>query len=569
MTVPLRHSLGHRLGDLLAQRCGDEHAALLRTACLAIDAALEQGSTCALLSDLGADLDQLAADLRGSGAVGEGDAPAVLPLRLDGQRLYLHRHFAAERDLAAALRWRALQEPLPIAAAALASVVAGRDPLPSGEVDWQAVAALAALRSRFTVITGGPGTGKTTTVARILRALWAATPQASVALSAPTGKAAARLLETVQEKLPTAPATQLHASTLHRLLGYQPVADRFERSPERPLPYDLVIVDEASMVDLELMRVLVRAVPPAARLLLLGDQDQLTSVAAGQVLADLCAAAGPRHGAGPQLAALAAQALDLQVPARDPAMPLSEAVVTLQRNYRFANQPGIGAFAVASSARDVDAAMAALRHGYDDLVHGPLTPDLDALLQPLLPALQSQLQASSPAEAILRLRACRILCTTRLGPYGVEAHNRAVEQLLLRSGHARHYPGKPILVTANDHHNRLYNGDLGVVWPDADGTLQVWFATEQGQRAVSPLRLPSHETAWAMTVHKSQGSEFDEVLVVLPDRDGPLLQASLLYTAVTRARKRAHVRGDLELIRTMVQRQPQRRSGLVEALRGR
>lgn len=601
---PLRRPLLQRLGELLGQHAKAE-APLLLAATAALDAALQQGHVCCPLAAIGPDAEAEAGTsgarpAAAAGAPGRADAavPAALThtaadalarserlrqrllatgvvaagleppaaLVVDEQhRLYLRRHFAAEQRLAAALRARLGLPPLPLAEAAAAALRAAAPALAAGETDWQGIAALAALRSRFAVITGGPGTGKTTTVARLLQAVLAASPTSRVALCAPTGKAAARLGEAVRQRLPQAALT---ASTLHRLLGYLPLPDAFRHGPDRLLPYDLVVVDEASMVDLELMAALLAALPADARLLLLGDQDQLASVAAGQVLGDLCRAAGTAGGVGKGLAAAAAAVFGTAPPVAGDG-PLADVVVALQRNYRFAAQPGLSAFAAAARRGDAAAALAALQHGHQDLDFAALPAAAAALLPPFADAILGLLRADSPAAALQKQQRLRILCATRHGPFGVEALNEAVEQLLQQHGHrttAPFYRGRPLLVTANDHKNGLYNGDLGVAWPDADGRPMAFFGRGDGVRAVLPLRLPPHETAWAMTVHKSQGSEFDEVLLVLPETDGPLLHAPLLYTAVTRARARAVVRGDRALVEAALQRQPWRRTGLVDAL---
>jgi exodeoxyribonuclease V alpha subunit len=285
------------------------------------------------------------------------------------------------------------------------------------------------------------------------------------------------------------------------------------------------------------------------------------------VLGDLCRSAQPERGVGAALAASVAAATGMVLPVRSEQAPLADVVVTLRQNHRFGSQPGIGGFAAALAERDAAAAMAALRFGHQDLL---LAADAEAALQSLQPLLLATVNAPSAAAALATLDRLRILCATRHGPQGVAAWNRRVEALLAAAGHRSSgpdYRGRPVLITANDHQNRLYNGDLGVVWPDDEGRSQLWLPTSSGAlRSVSLLRLPAHETAWAMTVHKAQGSEFDTVLLVMPERDGPLWAAPLLYTAVSRARRRAMLLADSALLTAALARWPTRSSGLADAI---
>jgi len=514
-------------------------------------------------SGLATEVEATATAAAGSSADPHDDLPSS-PLVLAGDRLYLRRHYAAERRVAARLRAQVLAEPPAVADSSLARL---RELAPNGKPDYQIAACAAALRSRLCVITGGPGTGKTTTVRTLLEVLRAGEPDLQQALVAPTGKAAARMAEATD---PDADAAQHRpATTLHRLLGYLPREDMFRRSPSSPLPHDLVVMDEASMVDLELMDALLAALKPGARLLLLGDRDQLPSVGAGQVFADLCSTVPAGHGIGPGLGAFCRQQLGMDLPTVDVAGPFADAVVELQQNYRFGDQPGIGAFAAAISQRQPAAALAALQAGHDDLeLFAP--GDLDSVLAAWWPRIEQQLAASTPEQALAQLSTARVVCALRHGPFGVEAISSRVESLLLAHGHRRSgpfYRGQPLLITANDHQHNLFNGDLGVVWPDDEGRLVVWFdGRGSTPRAVLPLQLPPHETAWAITVHKSQGSEFDEVLVLLPDRDSPLLHRQLIYTAATRARLGAAIVAEPKLLARALSTEPQRTSGLLEAL---
>jgi len=512
--------------------------------------------------------------LLATGLCGDGDprVPAA-PLVLDARhRLYLLRHYRDEQRILDFVRGRLARPPL-VPAAALRDALAAAGLLPGRPAgpDWQLAAVVAAARSSFAVLTGGPGTGKTTTVARLLDALLALQPDLRVAVAAPTGKAAARLGEALRERAtavpaPRGPAGRLQPSTLHRLLGYLPLDDTFRHGPELPLPYDFVVVDEASMVDPAVLAALCSALLPEARLLLVGDRDQLAAVAAGQVLGDLCRAARPERGVGRELAGYVAAATGMALPVQDGAPAIADLVVALRQNHRFGDMPGLGAFAEALARRDPDAAMAALRAGHRDLLWAP---DTATALAAIADALVAAATAETPAAAVAALGSVRVLCAARHGPHGTDAWNRRVEALLagrgVRTGD-RWYRGRPVLVTENDHQNQLWNGDLGVAWPD-DGRPQIVFpAAGDEVRTVPAARLPQHETAWAMTVHKAQGSEFAAVLLAMPDAPSPLWQAPLVYTAVTRARHRAIVVADPELLRAGLQHWPARGSGLADGV---
>jgi exodeoxyribonuclease V alpha subunit len=511
------------------------------------------------------------------------------PLILDtGNRLYLYRYWRYEQELAAGLRQRAGQR------GAVHDRSALRDgltrlfaPSPPGGPDWQRIAAAVALWSRFTVISGGPGTGKTTTVVKILALLLeqAADRPLRIALAAPTGKAAARLktaisrakvgLATVAAVTERIPDTVV---TLHRLLGVVPGSGRFRHHGGNPLPYDLVVVDEASMVALPLMAKLVAALPPDARLLLLGDRDQLASVEPGAVLGDMCGADAPVRFSGElrQFLADVSAAPLADLPGRAGEGALADSLVVLRKNYRFGDDSGIGSVSRAINAGDGPAVLAALEAAAAVVARCD-TPSPAALLPALEPLVVDgygeYLAQTEPVAALAAFDRFRLLCAMREGVYGVAGLNRAVERILAGRGlivpDGGWYRGRPVMVTVNDYALRLFNGDTGIVWPDPEqsGTLAVYFPHEQGGvRRVSPLRLPRHETAFAMTVHKSQGSEFDRLLLVLPPADYPVLTRELLYTGLTRARQRVALWCDRELLQAVVERRVERRSGLGQAL---
>lgn len=518
----------------------------------------------------------------------------VAPLILDDAgRLYLYRYWAYERGLAEDLTARLADDPAGIEPRRL------RDdldrlfpPAAEGGPDRQRLAAAVAVLKRLCVISGGPGTGKTTTVVRILALLLEqAGGPLRIALAAPTGKAAARMQEAirasretlrvephVRERIPT------EATTIHRLLGFRPGSVSFRHDRDNPLPVDAVVVDEASMVDLALMAKLIQAVPRQARLILLGDMDQLASVEAGAVLGDIC---GRSPGIVPDfqrhlLAVTGQEPSAADGPGRSPAAqagpPIQDAIVELTRSYRFSQVGGIGRLAGLVNAGDGRAALDLLERGEcPDLGWHPLASprELPARLAERAERLGAPLASGTPEAALEALDRFRILSAHRAGPYGIEALNDLVAAALEARGAIRPralwYPGRPVLVTANDYTARLFNGDLGIALPDpaAGGALRVFFRPpEGGVRRLPPGRLPDHETAYATTVHKSQGSEADEVLLILPDALTPVLTRELVYTAVTRARKRVEIWGDPAVFAAAVGRRLSRSSGLRDALWG-
>jgi exodeoxyribonuclease V alpha subunit len=470
----------------------------------------------------------------------EEGRPLVLD---DAGRFYFRRYWEYEQALAQGILIRC-QEIVPLS-------------LLSTDTSLQGLAIQTALTRHFVVISGGPGTGKTTTVLKILERMVSEPggEKLRIALAAPTGKAAARLQETLragagngslQDRLPKS------ASTLHRLLGPRHNSVYFRHHGKNPLPVDLVVVDEASMVSLTMMAKLFDALPEKARVILLGDRDQLSSVEPGAVLGDIATAAS------------------------EPG-PLNGSLVVLEKNYRFGNQSHI--FALSNAVRDgkVDRAL--------DLLSSDQYPDLgarrtpppsqlaDQLRQRIVAGYSGYLRRQDPAEALKEFKKFRLLCPFRVGPYGVENLNRAIEKILreesLINGAQNAYPGLPILITQNDDPLRLYNGDIGILLPDpADASLLLaWFIGEDGGvRRIPPARLPGHEPAFAMTVHKSQGSEFDNVLLILPEKDSPLLTRELIYTGLTRARSRVEVWFQESVLRAAVTRYVQRGSGLRDRL---
>lgn len=521
----------------------------------------------------------------------------LAPLILDaGNRLYFARYFDYEQRLARALASRTLAVP----ALSAESVTRGRALLDAlfaqsaENPDWQKLAVAMGLSGRLTLISGGPGTGKTSTVVRILACLLNEDLLARIALAAPTGKAAARMHEAVlaaaeREQLPAAVRAGLpaRALTLHRLLAYSPQRG-FMHHAGHPLPVDVLVIDEASMLDLALATRVCEALPREARLILLGDKDQLAAVEAGAIFAALAADPTLATTQRAQLSALTGIPESLmQTPPPHHQTPLAGQVLWLSRTYRFAGDSGIHRLALA--VRDGDAASAlgllAARPASDDLewLAGAGSDAQPALINRLvdgfaayLDALEAgQAGALDPTALFAAFNRFRVLCATRGGPRGVEAINalltEAAQARLPGSGLGRGdwFVGRPIMVQRNDHGQQLFNGDVGIVLPaDEEGRLSVYFPNiEQGWRRVPPARLPEHETAFAMTVHKAQGSEFDEVALVLPPGDeSPAVTRELIYTGVTRARRRVVVCAETVTLKEGIARRLERRSGLLARL---
>jgi exodeoxyribonuclease V alpha subunit len=541
--------------------------------------------------------ERLLAGLQASPLCGDGQAPAPTPLVLDPHgRLYLQRYAQHERRLADALLARAQ----PVAGVDLerlgrrlrrrfAAPQAGAREPQAGvrEPDALELAATVAALQQLAVICGGPGTGKTTTVVKILalleeQALEDTGAPLGITLLAPTGKAAQRLASSVASGLdalelaePVRAAIPGHASTIHRALGGgRGASGRFWHDADNPLPADLVVVDEVSMVDLVLLQQLVSALRPEARLILLGDKDQLTSVEAGAILGDIYDAdAAARWSSAFAERVRAATGQTLRTAPN--ASALSDCLVSLEQSHRYAADSGIGRLARAINQGASEAALELLESSRTSQDCRRFEPDARSSAgQPLLEQLASSgyrpfLESTDPALKLTRLEGYRVLCAHRQGTDGVERLNAEIERWLARAGlilpEGRFYENRPVLITRNDYGLGLFNGDVGVVVREGD-RLRVCFQGSDGLRFLAPSRLPPHETVFAMTIHKSQGSEFDAVSVVLPETPSPLLSRELLYTAVTRARRRVDVLGSRDVIRAAVSRAIQRASGLHDAL---
>lgn len=588
-----------------ARMLADDSAPALQLAAAAVSAAAGAGHVCLPLTALQPDtlfeardpvlgnalweragqLDTAAWQqcLLASPAVSDGDS--ATPLVLQHQRLYLQRNWLSEVHVAAFFARESANVAIDREAAR--DVLDNLFPHPSDDIDWQKVAAAVALTRRVAVISGGPGTGKTTTVAKLLAALVMlhhGDKPLRIQLAAPTGKAAARLTESLGNALSQLPLNEAQhsqlprdATTLHRLLGAMPDSLRLRHHQGNPLHLDVLVVDEASMVDLPMMANLILALPDAARVIFLGDRDQLASVEAGAVLGDICRFAVQGYSAS-RIAELE-RLTGYHIPALSNAAnsAVADSLCLLQKSYRFDAGSGIGVLARAVNDGNERLVRQVVQRTIDDVSCLPLAQDDDYqhLLAHCVTGYRDYLDAvasGQSAQAVLAaFQRFRLLCALREGPFGVSGLNQRIEQVLQQAGlirRSRHplnpwYPGRPVMIARNDALLGVFNGDIGIALLNEQGELRVYFQLPDGQmKPVSPSRLPPHETAYAMTVHKSQGSEFDHTTLVLPNSYLPVLTRELVYTAVTRAKSRLSLYVDLTVLCRAVKTPTQRYSGL-------
>ena len=501
------------------------------------------------------------------------------PLVLEHGLLYLRRYREYERRLALQLRRIAARVVPETAIERVAPLFATLFPA-AHEGDHQARAAALALRRALLLVTGGPGTGKTTTIAKLLavriaQANASQQPTLRIALAAPTGRAADRMADSLRRAVAQMAAHGIEAawldalpaqaSTLHRLLGTIPDSPRFRHHADHPLPFDIVVVDEASMVDLPLMCKLAEAVADGAQLILLGDADQLPSVEAGDVLAAILHAAGAGDALAPD-DARALHALLGDAPHDAEADGLHGHRVHLIRGYRQSEALDLAPLAEAVRGGDAEAALALLRNGELSNVHFHEGIDDPLQARPgLLAHWRGLAAADDPALALQLANRLRLLTALREGPQGARGLNARIEAAL--SGRRigappAWFPGRLLLITENSYRHGLFNGDVGICLAAAAGTPLAWFPGSDGVRAFHPAALPAHESAFAMTVHKAQGSEFDEVWLQLPRADSRVLSRELVYTGLTRARTVLHVAGSADVIAAALGRHAGRVSGL-------
>jgi len=509
-----------------------------------------------------------------------GNPGEIAPLILDHHRLYLCRFWQYENSVAESLLAR-LSPLHDIDAVHLSEQLDHlfADSQSRTEYDPQMLAVALAASRPFVAISGGPGTGKTTTIIKILAMLLSQQPAMRIQLAAPTGKAAARMMESVRQRMNesyiSAEIRELipqQASTIHRLLGYR--NHRFQYSSRNPLALDCLVIDEASMLDLTLIFHLLDALPSTARIILLGDRDQLASVAAGNVLGDITGHGQiirQSHKRTEQLSLLSDEPSGVSSSATDKPT-VSDSIALLTKSYRFTKDSGIEQLANLINRGQSKQVLELLKAENSQLKL--LTPNKDSIIPAALDWITQRYQPVLDSDDIELAMAAfdrvRVLAAVHSGPFGVDEINRLISNRLQPKYRADRdeYRGKPILITTNDYEHELFNGDTGLLWPDQSGRLCACFRTVDNDIRKIPIHsLPEHTTAWAMTVHKAQGSEFDSVLLVLPvNQESLALSRELLYTAVTRARSDLQIHSSIEVLDRACERLTQRASGLADKL---
>lgn len=456
------------------------------------------------------------------------------------------------------------------------------------DTDWQLAAALTAVLQNFTIITGGPGTGKTTTVAKILAIRYTLQPELRVVLAAPTGKAGARMAESLIHSPIAISDTlrqqfnSLKPATIHRLLGWQKGSPYFRHHAGHPIPADLVIVDESSMIDVALFAKLMDAIGPDTRIILLGDKDQLASVEAGSLFGDLCRAQDTLNTFSEDRLAyinsfIKNEARRLTTTGNSVMQhhPLFQQVVELRYSHRFKGDEGIGKISRAVIANDIPALLDFLQTNNDNTVFIDEQYETQVLEQ-FIKGFEDYIKEEDIKTALDKLNQLRVLCAVRQGEQGVHSLNANIEAYLLRHGliskDTAFYRNRPVMVTRNNYTLGLYNGDVGLLRPDTEGIMKVWFTdnTEGNAgnlKSVLPGFISEMETVYAMTIHKSQGSEFDKVLVVLPKQGNhQMLTRELLYTGITRAKNQVIIQATKEVLLSTSAAMVARGSGVIERL---
>jgi exodeoxyribonuclease V alpha subunit len=512
------------------------------------------------------------------------------PVILDESgRLYLFRYWQYETDLAKTLIKRAKTEHDFQDSSFVRKMIKKYFPdTEDKKPDMQRAAAFNALIKNLCIICGGPGTGKTTTVAKILALMLECSPkELKIALAAPTGKAADRLQKAIASSKTELPCSEKiissvpeTASTLHRLLGTIPNTSSFRHNKDNLLPYDIVVIDEASMIDLPLLSKILSAASAETSIILIGDKDQLASVESGAALGDICTKDAVNFFSSDLCKVFRNSAgIEIISSSEKPSPPvLSDCIVELDKNYRFGSNSHIFKLSSAINRGDISGTLAALEEAGDSVSH--IKTSFQAHIKNHLSNIITEnflpfIKAPSCEIALPLLDRFRILCALRKGPFGTRGINSVIEKKLVEMNHidpaARFYHGRPVMITQNDYSLKLFNGDTGIIFndPDKKGETKAYFKENDNTiRAFHPSVLPEHETVYAMTIHKSQGSEFDNVMLVLPENESPVLTRELLYTAVTRTKEKIQIIGSEKIISYAVSRNIERRSGLKDMLKG-
>jgi exodeoxyribonuclease V alpha subunit len=553
------------------ERVDDSDDQLIALIAGLLSEAVSQGHVCVNLNNIADINDDLKAlipaqpgecieRLKRSNVVGE--AGDYRPMIVDNAGLlYLYRHWQDEQTVADAIKQRSQVVQIDDEAQLKNDFVDW--PTTIEGVDWQKVAVLMALKRQFCVISGGPGTGKTTVVLRLLQSLQKQQQNCRIALAAPTGKAAARL----QQATSQSGEAVIQAKTLHRLLGITSDNDQGRFNQDKTLPYDIIIVDEASMIDISLMAKLFQAMSAKTRLVLLGDSQQLASVESGAVLANLCQQE-MQFGDDFIEKAQSLIGADLsEFKSQDNTAFITDGMVKLQHSYRFEKTSLVGRLAsavqVAESELFVNELLAAGSVAWQQ------TLDINTLIDGYHAYINAINEQAGVEACLKQFEQFRVLCALKQGPQSVVSVNVLLERYLSRLGWRTQqdfYHGRPIMIIQNDYRQQLFNGDIGLILKDENDHLRACFLFDDELRFIPLARLPSHETAYAMTIHKSQGSEFEKVCVLLPEEDNALLTRELLYTAITRAKKQVSLIAAEHIIRTTVATQHYRETGLAKKL---
>lgn len=552
--------------------------------------------------------------LRNSSVVGKPGE--FCPLILDeNNRLYLYRYWEYEKILSESIKRRIKEDVKDIDVTLLKESLKRLFPEKlENDINWQKVASLTAAIKRFCVISGGPGTGKTYTVAKILAVLLEQDKgeKLRIFLCAPTGKAAAKLSESIKkakEELNCSDAIKqaipVATYTIHRMLKTIPGSPYFRYNSENLLPADVVIVDEASMVDLALMSKLILSIPMTAGLILMGDRDQLASVEAGSVLGDICDTSGMQmfsreyaktiediagEKVGEKAGEKPGEKIDTSIKAYEKGQGLYDCIVVLKKSLRFKGKSNILKLSQAVNKGDWKPILSILKNNTglkNNEGRGVKWEQFKAskdsysiIAKRIIDGYMDYLKENDPLTALEQFNSFKLLCALKVGPYGAYSLNRLAEEVLkkeklIKTDMSDEYPwyrGRPVLITKNDYSLGLFNGDMGITMPDpkeSDSNLYVFFPETSGEvKRYSPYRIKEHETAYAMTVHKSQGSEFDHVCLVFPDKDYPVLTRELVYTGITRARESVVIWGSESVLKAAVSRRIERASGLRDALWG-
>ncbi|MBO2546022.1 exodeoxyribonuclease V subunit alpha [Salegentibacter sp. BDJ18] len=564
------------------------------------------------LSDLSSeDLKSQIADGNGISDLVGSENDVKKPFILHGDNFYITRYFNYETQIIESInsliskgkldRQERLKDLK--ASPQLARLVEGKETSVEVGTDWQLLASAIAYLNNFTIITGGPGTGKTTTVAKVLSLLYEENPKLIVKLAAPTGKAAMRMKESLANNamVPSEfrkDISELKPYTIHRLLEYKHQSPYFKRNSENPVEADVIIVDEASMIDVALFAKLIAAVSPETRLILLGDQNQLASVEAGSLLGDLCNTVKNKNHFSenifPDLKGILPQ-LDLKSNPKEDEL-LQDHLVELQHSYRFVKKPELGDLSKAMISNDIPTIEKFFDGNRDEKAIIVDQEYKESICENFIKGFEAYISEKDVATAIEKLNELRILAVIREGNQGVAGLNARVEKYLAKKGKINlsqvFYENRPVIVTRNHSDLNLFNGDVGIVRKDKDGKMRIWFLDEEKQldderkktetgadgaeskeavdkkvRSFSPGLLTDVETVFAMTVHKSQGSEFEKVLLVMPKSEElPLLTRELLYTGITRAKEKLKIQGTKEIILKASEGRVMRASGITNRI---